>query len=230
MPQRCSAAHSRLAPRRAAPVSQSARRNIRQRRGVENAPKLLRAAGLAETVAKLDWRVNDEGDVDMQTTQDVAGPLRHAAQIGHGSRKLMEACVKAHARGNFVLTLGGDHSVALGTVAAAVTARPATKVLWVDAHADCNSPSTSPSGNAHGMPLAFLLKLVQSSELGAAAQAFAWLDDVRLAPQNLAFVGLRDIDAERKILLRLRKGAFVSTMRVDGRHRSCGRYGPRPPR
>jgi arginase len=190
------------------------------RGGVENAPKLLRQAGLAETVANLDWRVNDEGDVDMQTTQDVAGPLRHAAQIGHGSRKLMEACVNAHARGNFVLTLGGDHSVALGTVSAALKARPSTKVLWVDAHADCNSPATSPSGNAHGMPLAFLLKLVQSSELGAASQAFAWLDDVRLAPQNLAFVGLRDVDAEeRKILLRLReRGAFVSTMHdVDRR-------------
>ena len=52
------------------------------RGGVENAPKLLRQAGLAETVANLDWRVNDEGDVDMETTQDVAGPLRHAAQIG----------------------------------------------------------------------------------------------------------------------------------------------------
>ena len=84
---------------------------------MENAPKLLRQAGLAETVSKLDWRVNDEGDVDMQTTQDVAGPLRHAAQIGHGSQKLMEACVKAHARGNFVLTLVAT-SVALGTVSA----------------------------------------------------------------------------------------------------------------
>ena len=94
------------------------------RGGVENAPKLLRQAGLAETVSSLDWRVNDEGDVDMETTQDVAGPLRHAAQIGHGSQKLMEACVNAHERGNFVLTLGGDHSVALGTVAAAVKARP----------------------------------------------------------------------------------------------------------
>ena len=105
------------------------------RGGVENAPKLLRQAGLAETVSSLDWRVNDEGDVDMQTTQDVAGPLRHAAQIGHGSQNLMEACVKAHARGNFVLTLGGDHSVALGTVSAALKARPSTKVLWVDMRA-----------------------------------------------------------------------------------------------
>ena len=51
------------------------------RGGVENAPKLLRAAGLAETVSSLNWRVNDEGDVDMQTTQDVAGPLRHAASL-----------------------------------------------------------------------------------------------------------------------------------------------------
>ena len=56
------------------------------RGGVENAPKLLRAAGLDATVASLSWRVNDEGDVDMETTQDVAGPLRHAAQIGHGSQ------------------------------------------------------------------------------------------------------------------------------------------------
>ena len=184
------------------------------RGGVEHAPTLLRAAGLHAAIATLDWRIDDAGDVDMDTTQDIAGPLRHAAEIGHGSRKLMEACYEAHCKGHFVLTLGGDHSIALGTVAAALKARPSTKVLWVDAHADCNSPATSPSGNAHGMPLAFLLGLVEPKELGDAAHAFAWLEDVRLDPRNLAFVGLRDVDAaERKILLKLReRGCSVSTM------------------
>ena len=103
---------------------------------------------------------------------------------GHGERRAEGAPVDEGALGRRArrLQLAGQDSA---------------KISAIDAHA-----------HACSMPLAFLLKLVQSSELGAASQAFAWLDDVRLAPQNLAFVGLRDVDAEeRKILLRLGSAA-----------------------
>ena len=99
-----------------------------------------------------------------------------------------------------------------------LTARPETRVLWIDAHADVNTPATSPSGNMHGMPLAFLLGLVEPASLGAAAPAYAWLLEhlprPLLAPERIAYVGLRDVDAdERDALRRLReRGAYVTSM------------------
>lgn len=78
------------------------------------------------------------------------GNAHHSVAVGAGCQRLSDvACAKA-AEGRFVLTLGGDHSVALGSVAGVLRARPNTRVLWVDAHADLNTPEGSPSGNMHG--------------------------------------------------------------------------------
>ena len=117
--------------------------------------------------------------------------------------------------GRFVLTMGGDHSIALGTVAAACAARPDTRVLWVDAHADANSPGTSPSGNMHGMPLAFLLGLVEAESLDEDATYFDWLlEKPFLSPERLAYVGLRDVDDDERCALRglAARGTYVSSM------------------
>ena len=217
-----------------APCRSSARRSEfgQPARRVENAPKLLRRAGLAETVASLDWRVNDEGDVDMQTTQDVAGPLRHAAQIGHGSRKLMEACVELHARGNFVLHLGGDHSVALGTVSAASRRARHQGAL---------------GRRARRLQLAFhkLRRATRTACARVPTQAravvgarrgvvrTAWLDDVRLAPENLLSWGCAtSTPRSARSYCGYEKGRLpVTAMRCGSEgHRSCRRYGPRPPR
>ena len=85
--------------------------------------------------------------------------------------------VKAAAEGgSFVLTLGGDHSVGCGTVAGVLAARPDTGVIWVDAHADINTPLTSGSGNMHGMPLGLLMRLAGSENL----PGFDWLKNVPL--------------------------------------------------
>ncbi|KAJ8600763.1 hypothetical protein CTAYLR_006101 [Chrysophaeum taylorii] len=175
--------------------------------GTDRGPALLRRAGVREMLASLGWRVDDRGDCDMGGPVEAGWP-KNAAAVEAGSRSLFEAAKRAHADGCLVLALGGDHSIALGSVAAAIASRPETRILWVDAHADCNTPETSRSGNMHGMPLGYLLGLDGS---------MGWLP--RLDPRHLAFVGLRDVDPEeRKTLRRLRDdGAFVSTMKeVDG--------------
>jgi len=167
--------------------------------GTHRGPELLRRAGVREMLGSLGWRVIDAGDVDMSLGSSRSGVIA-------GSRNLFERARAFHEEGRLVLSVGGDHSIALGSVGAALAARPETRVLWVDAHADVNTPETSPTGNMHGMPLAYLLGL-------AADERLDWISDL-LAPDRLAYVALRDVDAaERPVLRALRdRGAFVSTM------------------
>jgi arginase len=114
--------------------------------------------------------------------------------------------VYEHARdGKFVLTLGGDHSIAVGTVsgtAKAVRERLGGRemaVIWVDAHADINTPEASDSGNIHGMPLAFLTGLAREEK----KDIFGWLEEEhKISVKKLVYIGLRDVDREEKILLR----------------------------
>ncbi|KYG45512.1 hypothetical protein M433DRAFT_154458 [Acidomyces richmondensis BFW] len=119
----------------------------------------------------------------------------------------LSAQVYAHAReGRFVLTLGGDHSIAIGTISG--TARAVRErlgpgremaVIWVDAHADLNTPETSESGNIHGMPVAFLTGLARD-EVG---KPFGWLtDEHRVSVNKLVYIGLRDVDRGEKRMLR----------------------------
>jgi len=107
--------------------------------------------------------------------------------------------------GNFVLTLGGDHSVAMGSIAGVLSARPKLGVVWVDAHADINTPSTSPSGNVHGMPVAFLMRLIDVNKY----HGLEWLVGPemgvpRLDPSRVGYIGLRQVaKGERNLLRRL---------------------------
>ena len=175
----------------------------------------LRGNGeLSRKVAALGWRVNDRGDVRMganshasEVSSALANGARNAAAVFSGAARLAEATCAAASAGHFVLTLGGDHSVALGSVAGVLRARPRTGVLWVDAHADLNDPASSPSGNAHGMPLSFLL--------GAAPAPTAlakWLGDGKppLTAADVVYVGLRDLDPGEKAAIKaLRIRAFT---------------------
>lgn len=106
--------------------------------------------------------------------------------------------------GKFVLTLGGDHSIAIGTVsgtAKAIRERLGREmaVIWVDAHADINIPETSGSGNIHGMPMAFLTRLAREEK----KDIFGWMQDEHIvSTQKLVYIGLRDVDRGEKKLLR----------------------------
>ncbi len=90
---------------------------------------------------------------------------------------------------NFVLTVGGDHSIAIGTLSGVLRANPNTKIIWVDAHADINTPETSPSGNIHGMPLSFLMKLFKNPMTDEYTDFIPTLN-----PKNVIVIGARDID------------------------------------
>jgi arginase len=112
--------------------------------------------------------------------------------------------VYSHAKeGHFVLTLGGDHSIAIGTISGTAKAMRERlgreiAVIWVDAHADINTPETSDSGNIHGMPVAFLTGLANGD-----AEAFGWLEkEHKLSVKKLVYIGLRDVDRGEKKILR----------------------------
>jgi len=119
--------------------------------------------------------------------------------------KQISTQVYEHAKaGRFVLTLGGDHSIAIGTVAGTSTAirerlGREMAVIWVDAHADINTPETSESGNIHGMPVAFLTGLAKESR----EDTFGWLGaEPKLSLKKLVYIGLRDVDKGEKKILR----------------------------
>ena len=97
---------------------------------------------------------------------------------------------------DFTLIVGGDHSLSIGTIPSLIKARPKTGVVWVDAHADINTPFTSLTGNLHGMSVAFLLGLVDHKSL----PAFDWFSPC-LTPEDIVYIGLRDLDlAEKRVL------------------------------
>jgi len=113
--------------------------------------------------------------------------------------------VYAHSKeGRFVLTLGGDHSIAIGTISGTAKATRERlgrdiAVIWVDAHADINTPETSGSGNIHGMPVAFLTGLAKEEK----KDVFGWIqDDQRISVKKLVYIGLRDVDRGEKKILR----------------------------
>ena len=125
---------------------------------------------------------------------------------------------KAAQDGHFSLVLGGDHSVAMGSISGVLRERPNLGVLWVDAHADINTMDTSASGNIHGMPVSFLLRLLEVTELPGCE----WMADVpKLLPENLVYVALRDVDDGEKRLLR-KLGIKAFTMH-DVDHHGIGK-------
>jgi arginase len=134
---------------------------------------------------------------------DVRG-MKNPLAVSAVTQQLSEQ-VYAHAKeGRCVLTLGGDHSIAIGTVsgtAKAIRERLGREmaVIWVDAHADINTPETSDSGNIHGMPVAFVTGLAKEKR----EDIFGWLkDEHMLSVKKLVYIGLRDVDRGEKQILR----------------------------
>jgi arginase len=130
--------------------------------------------------------------------------MKNPRAVSAATERLCEQ-VYSHAReGRCVLTLGGDHSIAIGSVAGvakAIRERLGRELalIWVDAHADINTPETSTSGNIHGMPVAFLTGLSTETR----KDIFGWLqDDMVVSTKKLVYIGLRDVDRGEKAILR----------------------------
>jgi arginase len=166
------------------------------RRGVDMGPSAVRVAGLGRRLAVLGYEVTDLGNIPAAQPEavDDAGPseAKYLSQIASSCALLGELVGQALQGGRMPLVLGGDHSIAVGTVAGVSRFFRSndTKIglLWMDAHADMNTPESSPSGNVHGMPLACCAGVGPDSLAGMFGFA------PKVDPSNVALVGIRDVD------------------------------------
>ena len=173
------------------------------RRGVDMGPSAIRISGLAEQLATLGVAVVDKGDIPtpLAETKGPGDPhKRYIKEIAKVCQKLYQTSLASLHEGALPIVFGGDHSLGAGSVAATASwlkaQGHAVGVIWVDAHADINSPGTSPSGNVHGMPLAALLgrepvELARISGPGAAIRA-----------EHTVLVGIRNLDEREKEIVR----------------------------
>ncbi len=188
------------------------------RRGVDMGPSAVRVAGLEARLEGLGHVVEDGGNISVAIAEQKKEGDPHAKylkEITATCTKHAELVVKTLEAGKVPVVLGGDHSVAAGTVAgiAEFHRRQGQKIglVWIDAHADINTPETSPSGNVHGMPLAAIVGL------GPPELANIFGFSPKVAPENCVIVGVRDIDATEKENIR-KTGVEVFTMRdIDER-------------
>ena len=178
------------------------------RRGVDMGPSAIRYAGLEERLVSLGHVVRDHGNVETAvpeatTVQDERA--RFLPEIKETCARIAAKVVEESTAGALPLVLGGDHSVALGTLGGLASVHGVGGVVWIDAHADINTPDTSPSGNVHGMSLA--------ASLGLAGEVFesdAWPLPA-LDARRVALLGLRQADVGERKLLR-ETGVRVFTM------------------
>jgi len=183
------------------------------RRGTDMGPSALRIAGLGAAIRGLGYRLAREEDIavpTMETHSIEDTDARFKPQVLSVCTKLGERVREIMADGEFPLVIGGDHSIAMGTVAGAAAhfrdRGEEMGLIWFDAHGDMNVPGVSPSGNIHGMPLAHLLGRGDPDLAGILGFS------PKVNPKKVALIGIRDIDAgERKIIRE--SGINVFTMR-----------------
>jgi arginase len=177
------------------------------RRGVDMGPSAIRYAGLHDRLDGLGYDVVDWSDVStavLEATEETDTTARYLPEIKAACGRVAHLIGIALGEGALPLVLGGDHSVALGTLGGLAKARGPGGVLWIDAHGDLNTPETSPSGNVHGMPLAAAIGLADGR-----FESDAWTLPA-VEPQRVALVGLRSLDgAERKRIRELGIKAYT---------------------
>jgi arginase len=176
------------------------------RRGVDMGPSAIRYAKLKESLERFGIAVTDHGNLVVAVPESAPVEIENAKYLPiiravcAELADVVEAIVR---KGSFPLVLGGDHSIAMGTLAGVRRGRGALPgVIWVDAHGDINTPTSSPSGNVHGMPVHFALE----------AQS--------VVAERMVFIGLRDVDAGEKRIIRER-GVKAFTMSDIDRLGNC---------
>jgi arginase len=166
------------------------------RRGVDMGPSAIRYARLKESLERLGIAVTDHGNLRVPVPESATVAEQNAKYfpiIKAVCDELADIVQNVVAQGSFPLVLGGDHSIAMGTIAGIARARgKAPGVIWVDAHGDINTPLTSPTGNVHGMPVHFAL------------------EQHAVDPARMVFIGLRDVDdGEKRVIRELGVKAFT---------------------
>jgi arginase len=189
------------------------------RRGVDMGPSAFRIAGLGDRISELGRAVVDQGDLPspIPETRKAVDPTRkYINEIASVCRHLYDVAMQSHDAGALPLVLGGDHSLATGSVAASAdSVRQATSyplgLIWVDAHGDMNTPQTTTTGNVHGMPLAALLgpEPAELSRIGARSP--------KVRADRTVLIGVRNLDEQEKQVIRESK-VNVFTIKDIDRH------------
>lgn len=185
-----------------------------RRRGVDMGPSAIRYAGLDDRLKRLGFEVCDAGNLFVPQVEEMPGAQVETAdggkayylpEVAHICREIYEWISKDLKPDEYGLFLGGDHSMSIGTVSA-VLQQENVGVLWIDAHADMNSPQTTPSGNIHGMSVASLLGdgPVELTDIGAPGP--------QMKPDQVAMIGLRNLDTDEKLKVS-QTGILAYTMR-----------------
>lgn len=168
------------------------------RRGVDMGPSAIRYAGIVERLEKLSYKVEDIGDLTVPRpkkveTNEKIRNLEEVVQVNTDLAKTVNHIVES---GRFPLVLGGDHSIALGTLAGLAQHYENLGVIWYDAHGDINTPETSPSGNIHGMPVA--------ASLGYGDERLTSIlsSKPKIKAENFVYIGVRELDEGEKEIIR----------------------------
>lgn len=194
-------------------------------RGVDMGPSAMRIAGIGPAITALGHKFIDRGNIEVMRPEDRLDPVTDREGNAHFLDEITACCVRLRDRvggiladGDFPFVVGGDHSIAAGTVAGVsrhyheLAERTQGKeggtigLIWFDAHADMNSPEISPSGNVHGMPLAAILGY-GPDELGSLG-----VMTPMVAPKNIVLIGIRDVDDNERARVR-ESGVRAYTMR-----------------
>lgn len=178
------------------------------RRGVDMGPSAIRYANLQSKLQQIGFEVEDIGNLQVPTpeTYEIGDTkLKYLREIVRVNEELAQTVTSVMEKGGFPLVLGGDHSIAIGTIAGVSRLQKRTGVIWFDAHGDLNTAETSPSGNIHGMPLAASLGWGHPDLTNCAG------DGPKISPEHVALIGVRSLDEGEKRAIQ-ENGIHVFTM------------------
>jgi len=182
------------------------------RRGVDMGPSALRYAGLSQRLRKLGHMVEDAGNISVpvRDTLPESGGMAFLPAVVQACELMYEQGKKAVAEGTIPLFIGGDHSIAVGTVGG-ITHNAPSGLLWIDAHSDFNTPESSPSGNIHGMPLAALMGLGHPELVNLGRPG------PKLKAADVILIGARDLDLEERRSLKENRIGVYTMREIDER-------------
>ena len=184
------------------------------RRGVDMGPSAIRYAGAVGRIESIGHQVTDEGDIQVSAVERKKhsdSNLKNLDEVIQATTELARKVAEVVEAGRFPLVLGGDHSIAIGTLAGLSDKYKNLGVIWYDAHADFNTAETSPSGNIHGMPLAVSVGLGHESLVNIHSEG------QKVKPENVVIIGARSVDPEERQLIK-EQGVKVFTMHEIDRY------------
>lgn len=169
------------------------------RKGVEEGPARLRKQGLVRKIEKLGYTISDFGelqvpDIKNQCFSSSSSLVKNPLECGAVAEKLSQEIAKARQEGKLSLTIGGDHSISVGSVYGHASVTQDLGLLWIDAHMDINTSATTKSGNLHGMPLSMLIKGIPEFQ---PIPGYEWCSPC-LSPKDIAYIGLRDVEPQER--------------------------------